>query len=66
VVIVAHVVDPEYLSLLAKHLTREPEVRLILDPGRDELAALYSAATVFVTASTSHFETFGRAPAEGA
>src|SRR6185503_16294497 len=33
-------------------------------PGRDQLAGLYAGADVFVTASTSHFETFGRAPAE--
>ena len=44
--------------------TQERRVRLVVNPNREQLADLYSAADVFATASTSHYETFGRAPAE--
>lgn len=39
-------------------------VHFVIDPTPEQLADLYNIADVFVTASTSHFETFGRAPAE--
>jgi hypothetical protein len=39
-------------------------VHFVAGPARELLADLYNAADLFVTASTSHFETFGRAPAE--
>jgi glycosyltransferase involved in cell wall biosynthesis len=58
VVIASHVADEAYLAPAREH------IHFLADPGRDELADLYNAADVFVTASTSHFETFGRAPAE--
>jgi glycosyltransferase involved in cell wall biosynthesis len=64
VVIAAHRVDRGYLSLFERLLAPERGVHLVVDPDRDRLARLYCAASVFVTASTSHFETFGRAPAE--
>ncbi len=64
VVIASHVVDRGYLSLVTRLLAREHALHLIAQPSREQLAALYTAADVFVTASTSHFETFGRAPAE--
>jgi glycosyltransferase involved in cell wall biosynthesis len=58
VVIASHVADEAYLAPARGH------VHFLADPDRDQLANLYNAADVFVTASTSHFETFGRAPAE--
>ena len=64
ILIASHVVDPSYVSIVERVLDEERGVHLILNPSRDRLARLYTAADVFVTASTSHFETFGRAPAE--
>ena len=64
ILIASHVVDPSYVSIVERVLEEERGVHLILNPSRDRLARLYTAADVFVTASTSHFETFGRAPAE--
>jgi glycosyltransferase involved in cell wall biosynthesis len=58
VVIASHVADAAYLAPAREH------VHFLADPGPHRLADLYNAADVFVTASTSHFETFGRAPAE--
>lgn len=64
VAIASHVVDRDYIALVARLFAREKALHLVVDPSRDALAALYTVADVFVTASTSHFETFGRAPAE--
>ena len=64
VVIATHVVDREYLSLLSRLFGGESGLHLVVDPSREQLARLYNAANAFVTASTSHFETFGRAAAE--
>jgi glycosyltransferase involved in cell wall biosynthesis len=64
VVVASHVTDPEYLAVARKQLRGIDGVHFILDPGSEQLADLYNVADVFVTASTSQFETFGRAPAE--
>jgi glycosyltransferase involved in cell wall biosynthesis len=64
VVIATHVVDREYLALLSRLFAGESGLHLVVDPSREQLASLYNAANAFVTASTSHFETFGRAAAE--
>jgi len=64
IVVASHVVDPAYLTDLRERLSGEPGVHFILDPAPEQLADLYNLADVFVTAATSHFETFGRAPAE--
>jgi glycosyltransferase involved in cell wall biosynthesis len=63
VVVASHVVDDAYLAAAREQLAGEDWLRLV-DPTREQLADLYSLADVLVTASTSHFETFGRAPAE--
>ena len=60
IVVATHVVDPSYLEPVGA----TDGVHVVVDPTPDRLADLYNAADVFVTASTSHFETFGRAPAE--
>jgi glycosyltransferase involved in cell wall biosynthesis len=64
VVIASHVVDPGYLSAARGQLGADSGVHLVNDLSFDQLADLYHTADVFVTAATSHFETFGRAPAE--
>ena len=64
VVVASHVVDDAYLAAAREQLAGQGSVHFVLDPTPDELADLYNVADVFVTASTSHFETFGRAPAE--
>src|SRR5262249_39754368 len=64
VVIAAHVVDWNYFEPLSRLFAGESGLHLVVDPSREQLANLYNAADAFVTASTSHFETFGRAPAE--
>jgi glycosyltransferase involved in cell wall biosynthesis len=64
VVIATHVVDQEYFALLSRLFAGQSGLHLVVDPSREQLASLYSTANAFVTASTSHFETFGRAPAE--
>ncbi len=64
VVVATHVIDRDYFALVSRLFAQEPNLHLVVEPTRDQLAALYSAADVFATASTSHFETFGRAPAE--
>jgi glycosyltransferase involved in cell wall biosynthesis len=63
VVIASHVTDHEYLAEARVRLDRDSGVHFV-EPTREQLADLYNVADVFVTASTSHFETFGRAPAE--
>jgi glycosyltransferase involved in cell wall biosynthesis len=64
VVIASHVVDESYLSEARHQLGRDQGVYFVINPTRDQLADLYNVADVFATAATSHFETFGRAPAE--
>jgi hypothetical protein len=64
IVIAAHVVDEAYAAPIRRELGAESGVHLIERPATKDLADLYCAADVFVTAATSHFETFGRAPAE--
>lgn len=65
IVIAAHVLDDAYAALLERyvHTNRYP-IHLIVKPLREQLAALYNAADLFVTAATSIYETFGRAPVE--
>lgn len=64
VVIASHVVDPAYLAAARQQLDGDRGVHFVRDCTPDRLASLYNLADVFVTAATSHFETFGRAPAE--
>lgn len=61
-VIATHVADEAFLA----HAQAALGERLVVVPApdRSELADLYRLADVVLTASTSHFETFGRAPAE--
>lgn len=63
-VIASHVVDEAYLAAARERLGGSAGVHFVTGLGREQLADLYSSADAFVTASTSHFETFGRAPAE--
>lgn len=63
VVIASHVCDQDYLAAAREQLQGEA-VRFVPDPPARQLADLYTVADVFVTAATSRFETFGRAPAE--
>lgn len=64
VVLASHVIDEDYVATIRRELGPESGVHFVARPGFDELADLYGAADVFATAATSHFETFGRAPAE--
>jgi len=63
VVLASHVIDEDYVATIRHELGPESGVCFV-EPDFDELADLYGAADVFGTAATSHFETFGRAPAE--
>lgn len=73
----ARLLFPDLTVVLATHRITEADansiqkvfgaaagVHLVRDPAPDDLADLYGAATLFVTAATSPFETFGRAAAE--
>jgi hypothetical protein len=64
IVLASHVIDEPYVATLRRELGPGCGVHIIERPHREDLADLYCAADVFVTAATSHFETFGRAPAE--
>jgi glycosyltransferase involved in cell wall biosynthesis len=64
IVVASHVSDPAYLATAREQLGGDAGVHFVIDPDPGQLADLYNTADVFVTASTSHFETFGRAPAE--
>jgi hypothetical protein len=64
VVVASHLVDDEYLTPLLKNLDDTSGVHFVIEPSPRQLADLYNIADVFLTASTSRFETFGRAPAE--
>ena len=64
IVLASHVVDEAYAATIRHELGPESGVHLVERPDGEDLADLYGAADVFVTAATSHFETFGRAPAE--
>ena len=64
IAIASHVIDESYIAILRRELGPDSGVHLIERPSNEDLADLYCAADVFVTAATSHFETFGRAPAE--
>lgn len=64
VVLASHVIDEDYVAVIRRELGPESGVHFVARPDFDELADLYTAADVFATAATSHFETFGRAPAE--
>jgi glycosyltransferase involved in cell wall biosynthesis len=63
-VLVSHNVDPEYYSLLSPYLSPDRGFFVVRNPNLEQLAALYADAAAFVTAATSHYETFGRAPVE--
>ena len=64
IAIASHVIDESYVAALRRELGPASGVHLIERPGSEDLADLYCVADVFATAATSHFETFGRAPAE--
>ncbi|HEY7213397.1 MAG TPA: glycosyltransferase family 4 protein, partial [Thermoanaerobaculia bacterium] len=64
VVLASHVIDEDYVATIRRELGPESGVCFVARPGAEDLVDLYGAADVFVTAATSHFETFGRAPAE--
>ena len=64
IVVASHMVDDEYLTPVLKNLDDTTGVHFAIDPSPRQLADLYNIADVFLTASTSRFETFGRAPAE--
>lgn len=64
VVVASHVVDQGYLAAARERLAEDPGVHFVAAGTPDRLADLYNLADVFVTAAISHFETFGRAPAE--
>jgi len=64
VVVASHMVDDEYITPILKNLDDASGVYFAIEPSRRQLADLYNIADVFLTASTSRFETFGRAPAE--
>ena len=64
IVLASHVIDEAYLATLRRELGPDSGVHTIEQPDSEDLADLYCVADVFVTAATSHFETFGRAPAE--
>ncbi|HEV3258393.1 MAG TPA: glycosyltransferase family 4 protein [Gemmataceae bacterium] len=63
-VIASHRIDPHYGSLLSDLLNEEHGTYLLQDPTTEQLVTLYNHATLFVTAATSYYETFGRAPLE--
>jgi len=64
VVIATHVEDQQYAERARGGLEGDGHFHFVSDLTPDHLADLYAEADVFATASTSHFETFGRAPAE--
>jgi glycosyltransferase involved in cell wall biosynthesis len=64
IAIASHVIEESYVAPLRRELGPASGVHLIERPGSEDLADLYCVADLFVTAATSHFETFGRAPAE--
>lgn len=64
IVIASRTEDEGYLARARRRLGPAQGVHFLSNPHPDELAGLYNAADVFATAATSHFETFGRAPAE--
>jgi len=64
VVLASHIIDEDYVATIRRELGPDSGVCFVTRPGAEELADLYGAADVFATAATSHFETFGRAPAE--
>jgi glycosyltransferase involved in cell wall biosynthesis len=64
IIFASHVIDEEYVALLRREVGPDAGLHVIERPDRDDLADLFCAADVFVTAATSPFETFGRAPAE--
>lgn len=63
-VLASHHVDEDYLALLKPCIDSNGAIHVIRDPCNDELPALYNAASAFVTAATSYYETFGRSPVE--
>jgi len=64
VVVASDVLDDEYLAPVLKNLDDTMGVYVVIDPSPRQVADLYNIADVFLTASTSRFETFGRGPAE--
>jgi hypothetical protein len=64
IVIASRVVDESYLAGVRRRLGPEQGVYFVHNLTPKQLADLYNAADVFATAAVSHFETFGRAPAE--
>jgi glycosyltransferase involved in cell wall biosynthesis len=64
IVLASHVIDEAYVATLRRELGPGAAMHFVERPDSDDLADLYCVADVFVTAATSHFETFGRAPAE--
>lgn len=64
IVIAARSLESGYAAQIRRFLYPTYPVHLVVQPPPEQLAALYCAAEVFVTAATSFFETFGRAPVE--
>jgi hypothetical protein len=64
IAIASHVIDESYVATLRRELGSASGLHFIERPSSEDLADLYCTADLFVTAATSHFETFGRAPAE--
>jgi glycosyltransferase involved in cell wall biosynthesis len=64
VALASHVIAEGYVATIRRELGPESGVHFVDRPDDEDLADLYGAADVFATAATSHFETFGRAPAE--
>jgi len=64
VVVASDEVDDEYLNPVLKNLDDTSRVHIVIDPSPRQLADLYNISDIFLTASTSRFETFGRTLAE--
>jgi glycosyltransferase involved in cell wall biosynthesis len=64
VVVASQMMDDGYLAPVLKNLDDGSGVHFARRPSPRQLADLYNIADVCLTASTSRYETFGRAPAE--
>ncbi len=64
VVVASQAEADEDLAAALKDFDDPSGVHVVTDPSTRQRADLYNISDVFLTASTSRFETFGRAPAE--
>lgn len=62
--IASHHIDEDYLEVISEIIHRYDTINLILQPSHQDLNKYYNLATLFISASTSYYETFGRAPVE--